>query len=370
MGGIALTYPGVVPVAGVLGIVMLWSLRRDWRQCWIGLAAGTAVLAAVVVPALPKVLTPSRMGQHLGAHGAATLLEAALLGQAPVETFARARAVMVPRPLEIVGAALIEPFANPRTPIRLWGDAIFEPVGAVLLAVGLVSALRMARRSRGARLLVLLYVVALAPAFVSPVDRVDIVHAVALPVPAALLAALGFMVLRERWTASRAGRTALVTAAAAGMAAGGLLLFEVVNPRLLSASSTGILFRVLRAEDAPRVVVLDYPPGYAIDVRWLFTGVMTAYGGAAPVGYLPYRGGPLPAAELAAERKTILFWSPGVEADLRVAEAVCSAWPDATLYDLTDEAALGRTHAAVVAGTRWTPSAPPSRWRRRTCDAR
>jgi hypothetical protein len=367
LGGIVLSYPGMVPVAGLLGVVTLWCLRRDWRQCWIGLAAGAAVLAAAVVPALPKVLTPNRMGQHLGAHGAATLLEAALLGQAPADTFARARAVMVPRPLEIVGAALVEPFANPRTHIRLWGDAIFEPLGAVLLAVGLVSALRMARHSGGARFLLVLYLVALAPAFVSPVDRVDIVHAIALPVPAALLAGVGFMVLRDRWTISRAGHAALVAVATAAMAAGGMLLFEVVNPRILSASSAGVMFRVLRPDDAPRVVVLDYPPGYNVDVRWLFTGVMTAYGGAVPVGYLPYGGGPLPAGELAAEHKTILFWSPGIEADLRIGDAVCGAWPDATLYDLTDESGLGRTHAAVVAGATWTPSAPPQRWRRRAC---
>jgi len=371
LSGMALTFPGAIPVAFFLDCITLWSLRRDWRRCWVGGAAGLAVFIAVVAPAVPNVLTPARMDQHLGAHGSATLLESALLGQAPIGTFAVARATMVPQPLEIVAAALVEPFANPRTPIRLWGDAIFDPLGAVLLAIGLVTAARCARVSPAARFQLLLFAVALSPAFVSPVDRVDIVHAVALPVPVALLAATGFDVVRRRHAAlpSPRGRPALAAAVTVGIAAGGTLLFDVVNPRILSASAPGIMFRALREDDAPRVVVLDYPSGYAIDVRWLFTGVISAYGGPAPVGYLQYGGGALPASELTAEGKDLLFWSPGLEADLHVREAVCRAWPGATLYEIHDEAGLGRSLATRTGDAAWTPAVSAQRWRPRACDA-
>jgi hypothetical protein len=370
LSGMALTFPGAIPVAFFLDVVTLWALRRHWRRVWVGGAAGLAVFLAVVVPAAPKVLAVTRMDQHLGAHGSATLLERALLGQAPVGTFAEARATMVPHPVEIVGAALVEPFANPRTPIRLWGDAIFDPLGAVLLAVGLVAALRRVLSSPVARFQVLLFVVALSPAFVSPVDRIDIVHAVALPVPVALLAATGFeVVCRAAGLSALRARSVLSAATVAAIAAGGTLLFDVVNPRILAASAPGIMFQALRREDARRVVVLDYPTDYAIDVRWLFTGILSAYGGPAPVGHFRYGGGAFPGPELAAEGKDLLFWSPGLEADLHVREAVCREWPGAVLYEIRDEAGLGRSFAARIGDAPWAPALPALRWQARACHA-
>jgi hypothetical protein len=368
LAGVALTFPGIVPVAAFLTALALWHVRREWRRCWLGALAGLAVWIAVIVPAFPAVLAPERMGQHFRAHGSATLLEAAILGQAPLATFERARGTMVSHPLEIVAAALIEPFANPRTPIRLWGDAIFDPVGAVLLAIGLATALRSVRAASGARFLLVFFLIALAPAFVSPVDRVDIVHAVALPVPVALLAAAGAaQVLRRCGVVSPRRRAAWTAAAVGAIAVGGVVLFDVVNPRLLCASAPGIVFRALRANDAPRAVLLDYPPRQAIDVRWLFTGVLSAYGGPEPLGYLQYGGDPLPAEDFAAEGKDLLFWSPGLDADLAIGAAVCRQWPAATLYELRDPSGLGRAHAALLGATPWTPAGPSARWRRFPC---
>jgi hypothetical protein len=371
LSGMALTFPAVIPVAFFLDVVTLWTLRRHWRRIWVGGAAGLAVFLAVLVPAVPKVLAVTRMGQHLGAHGSATLLEPALLGQAPVGTFALARTTMVPHPVEIVGAALVEAFVNPRTPIRLWGDAIFDPLGTVLLAVGLVAALRRVGGSAAARFQVLLFVVALSPAFVSPVDRVDIVHAAALPVPVALLAALGFDVVGRKVAVAslRARSVPSATAAVVLIAAGGTLLFDVVNPRILPASAPGIMFQALGRQDTGRVVVLDYPSDYAIDVRWLFTGILSAYGGLAPVGYLRYDGRALPGPDLTAEGTDLLFWSPGLEADLHVREAVCHEWPGATLYEIRDEAGLGRTLAARIGDAPWMPALPAPRWQARACHA-
>jgi hypothetical protein len=225
------------------------------------------------------------------------------------------------------------------------------------------------RTSAGARFGLLFYAAALSPAFVSPVDRVDIVHAVALPVPAALLAAAAFAGLRRRWSVAPRARAAAAAAVTVAIAAGGTALFDVVNPRILPASAMGIVFRSLAPADASRVVVLDYPPAHAIDVRWLFTGVMTAYGGPVPLGYLPYAGQALPAQDLAAEARDLLFWSPGLDADLGVTAAVCRQWPAASLYEVGDAAGLGRVFAARVGERSWAPALPSGRWRRRACPA-
>ena len=61
----------------------------------------------------------------------------------------------------------------------------------VVFGLGLIACVRAARREAGARLVLVLLLATLAPAFVSPVDIVDIVHAAAISVPVALLAAAG-----------------------------------------------------------------------------------------------------------------------------------------------------------------------------------
>src|SRR5581483_10559213 len=205
--------------------------------------------------------------------------------------------------------------------------------------VGLVACLRAVRTSPAARFVLLFFAAALCPAFVSPVDRVDVVHAVAFPVPAALLAAVGFDAVVRRLAPRARGAAAVV--AAVVVAAGGTLLFDVVDPRILTASATGTLLRVLDPDAAARVVMLDYAPDASQDVRWLFTGPMTAYAGPRPVGYLPYPGGALPAADLASEGKTLLAWSPGLDRDLAPARAVCRTWPAAVLFDVRDPADRG-----------------------------
>lgn len=150
---------------------------------------------AALAPAALNVLPAAQMSQHFAFHGTLDLRDPAPLGQRPVRAFEAARAATGTRSIDIVIVALLEPFANPRIHIRLWGDAIFDPPGSTLLAVGLATCLRCAALWADARLLLSFLLFALSLAFVSPVDRVDIVHAVAMPVPVALLAAAGFAVL-------------------------------------------------------------------------------------------------------------------------------------------------------------------------------
>lgn len=365
LAGAALTMPGVIPVAGCLTLAALWRVRREWRETWVGLAGFTATFLAVVIPAATNVIRPERMGQHFGTHGIAALLDRALLGQLPVGTFAAARASQVQRPLEIVLGALLEPFANPRLSIRLWGDAIFDPLTALLFGLGLIACVRASRREAGARLALVLLLATLAPALVSPVDIVDIVHAAAISVPVALLAAAGFRHLAgllpgpERIPAA----AALVATACA---VGGMVLFDVAGPRVLGSSATRLAVQAVAPADADRAIVLDHPTRYGIDARWAFVGPIAALGGERPLGYMRWDGAP-PVADLAADGRTLLLWSPGLEADLGVTATVCRAWPDATLYSFSDAAGLGSVLAARVGGGAWQPRLAPATTRR--CNA-
>ncbi|MFN8600995.1 MAG: hypothetical protein U0842_11040 [Candidatus Binatia bacterium] len=365
LAGAALTMPGVIPVAGCLTLAALWRVRREWREAWVGLAGFTATFLAVVIPAATNVIRPERMGQHFGTHGIAALLDRALLGQLPVGTFAAARASQVQRPLEIVLGALLEPFANPRLSIRLWGDAIFDPLTALLFGLGLIACVRASRREAGARLALVLLLATLAPAFVSPVDIVDIVHAAAISVPVALLAAAGFRHLAGLLPGPERIPAAAVLVATA-CAVGGMVLFDVAGPRVLGSSATRLAVQAVAPADADRAIVLDHPTRYGIDARWAFVGPIAALGGERPLGYMRWDGAP-PVADLAADGRTLLLWSPGLEADLGVTATVCRAWPDATLYSFSDAAGLGSVLAARVGGGAWQPRLAPATTRR--CNA-
>lgn len=382
-GGLALGYPGVVPIAGVVGLWALWRVRGDLGSLVPGAVAGLASFAAVVVPGLANVFTPSRMGSHFRWDGLIAVIDAGLLGQIPVAKTPAAYEGVVQRPLDIVVSALLAPFANARVAIRLWGDALFDPVGAVLLAVGLVACVRAARgasradarvqlhadarRRSLARVLLVTYGIVLAPAFVSPVDVANVAYAVVLPVAVALVAAAGAWVLVG--DAAAGWSRGWVAAALVAVVAGGSALFDVVNPRVLPASSFGTMFEVTEPAALDRVVVLGYGPGFVRPTKTLYTGPITAFAGRRPVGYLEYDAGPLPAAELAAERKDLVFWSHGYDGDVPIAAVICATWPDATLFEIRDRAGLGRVHAARLGNVPWEPRADAGRWQARGCRA-
>jgi hypothetical protein len=250
--------------------------------------------------------------------------------------------------------------------VRLWGDAIFDPLGGALIAVGLAACLRAARRSVVAFVSLLVFGAVLGPAFVSPVDVVDVIHAAALPVPAALLAAAGFVVV-SRALGSRGARRRAAAAVALAICVGGTLLFDVVNPRILGASSFGIMFGVLPPDDVRRAVVLAYSPEFVRPTKTLFTGPISAFTGPTPVGYLEYNGGDLPFSELAAEGKDLLFWSHGFEQDLDVTSTICRQQPEATIFEIWDVARLSRVHAAGLGEVRWAPRDADGRWSSREC---
>jgi hypothetical protein len=372
LGGAAalgLTFPGAVPAVAVLVGCAAWALRRSWRELAIACATALASFAAVVVPAAATVLRPGDLRAHFRWDGLISIIDGNLLGQLPLRDRAPAWAGVSPRPVDAIVSALLAPFAHPRIAIRLWGDAIFDPVGGALIALGVVACLRSLRRSAAARLLLAVYLAALLPAFASPVDVVDVVHAGALPIPAALLAAAGFAAIR-RSAAPRVRASVAAAIVAAAACVGGTLLFDVVTPRILSASSFGIMFQALRPDDASRVVVLSYGPGFVRPTRTIFAGPITAFGGPKPVGYFEYDDGDLPVDGFAAEGKDLLFWSHAYDRDVGVADAICRQWPAAVLYEIRDVAGVGRVHAARVGTAPWAPRDAAGRWTTSDCGTR
>jgi hypothetical protein len=366
LAGLALAYPPLVPPTVLVLATLLFGLRGRWRGMEAGAVAAVASFVAAVAPAPPYVFSLGTMAEeHFRLQGRLALLEGVAMGQLPIDgTVEAARATVVRRPLDVVAGALLAPFAVARTSLRLWGDALFDPVGTVLLAIGCAAAVRSALRSPVAVLLLLLLLAAVAPAFVSNVDRTHLMRALALPVPAALLAAAGAGVL-ARVLGARTGRRIAVVAVSL-VVAGGTLLFDVVNRRLLGASSLGLVFRALEPRDLGRALVLDYPATNP-DAHWLLTGPIAAFAGRQPVGYYGYGGGELP--DMAADGKDLVFWSPGLEQELGVRSAVCARWPAATLYEIRDDARLGRVHAAQLAGLPWTPHRPAATWSASPCRA-
>jgi len=334
---------------------------------WVGIAVAIALFAAVVVPAVTNVLRPDQIASHVRWDGSLAVIDAALCGQLPLRDYSAFRGGVPPYPTDIVASALLAPFAHPRVAVLLLGDSLFDALGGALIAIALAACLRTLLVSQTARLLLLLLLAALSPAFVSPVAVVDIVHAVVLPVAAAILAAGGYFVLQQQVPLLQARGVAGIIAIA--IAINGSILFDVINPRILSASSLGIMYRVLRPDEADRVLVLTYPQKFGLITRWLSVGPITAYAGQRPVGYLEYNGREIPADDFAAEHKDLLFWSYGYDLDVAMPEKICRQWPAADLYEIWDEARLGRAYAARVGGASWQPNAPAGTWRRWNCAA-
>jgi hypothetical protein len=51
--------------------------------------------------------------------------------------------------IDIIAGAALAPLAIPRTAIRLWGDALFDPVGGGLAVAAIAACLLALRRSAG-----------------------------------------------------------------------------------------------------------------------------------------------------------------------------------------------------------------------------
>ncbi len=358
--------PQITLAALLLSALALTSVLRSRRLSWAAVAAGGFSGFAALLPGFPTIATLQAAQQEFSTgRGSALAMVEILFGQrSPMLTMAamqagQAGAIEIP-----VGAALA-PFAIVREPLRLWGDSLLDPLGASLAALGLALCLWRLRHDRTALAALALLAAASASALVASGDRVSHTRLAPAIVPVVVLAALGFEALQKGFfVAKRATAFTLVTAAA--IVAGGVVVFERVNPAILPSSSLSISIEAL-ARSIPEGEVIFLEHGGAYDLSWLHVGRITRALVDGPVSVrtiAEFRDHELAPGETSAK---LYFWNPAIEGDAPVSHAVCRRWPTATLYRLTDEAGLFVAFAASVAATPWRPGLPPQRWTGVTC---
>jgi hypothetical protein len=194
----------------------------------------------------------------------------------------------------------------------------------------------------------------------------------------ALLAAVGFAALcgAVPWHFARR-RAGLMTAVAIG--ASGLLFFDVVTPRLLRASSVGLLARAVAHGEPGSVAMLTayrFRDGVAVDKHLSVDWLLNSH------DYLPQILRAVPRQPVstvfveALERgdpdaaRDTFFWTPALEYTAGIGERLCALWPGAALHTIEDEPGLSRVHALRPSGDDWKPAVPSDRWQVTPCAAR
>jgi hypothetical protein len=371
VGGLAsmTAYLANVVLASGLVAAGILALRRP-RPLWLHWGIPLLVFLAAALPSLPGPATLGEMSErYVDLHGEWVSLEAMLFGQrSPYDPplLERVWTAGTPGPFDIALGSLLSPFAVPRTPLRLWADALFEPVGGALAAVGLAACLRFARRESGARGLLVLLAVTLLPATVSSAyDRASLTRNLALPLAVALLAAVGLELVRAQLL-PRVRPGALALGAALAALAGGVTLFDVVGPRILPSAALEIQVEAVGRRPPPGgALLLDYGRPRAFE--WMHVAPIGAFLPPHPIPARLYTGPESlrnGAGEPAAE---VLLFSPALDRDQIVVRAICRAWPAAALYSMKDRLGFSEAFAARPAGPGWEPDLPRERWAAASC---
>jgi len=366
--GLAATRPALVPLVGVVLLVVAWNLWTRPRLPRAVVATACLSLLAAVLPSAPGPQTLREMASvYVATQGQYEILEETVMGQRPTTSGARTGWLETrpPGPVDVPVGAVLSPFATARSAMRLRGDVAYDPVGAALAAVGLFVCLRFAGRDGAAALLPVLLLATLITGFVSSGDRPSLMRTYGAMVPLALLAATGFAGVRDAVRDPRLRRR-LAPLAVAAVVVAGTVLFDVVNPRILRWSSLALMADAVDEPDLARTVLVHDMRTFA---TWLQLGEIATHVPARPIpvvtlGDLTDDGG---GAAGGAPRHDVLFWSPATEEMAGMTRLVCTRWPAATLFAVTDPAGLSRVHAAHVAGATWRPALPAAQWRPAAC---
>jgi len=342
-------------------LLAAYSIRQWPRRPWIAIAVALLVCAAAVLPWLPSIETFRTMAsEYTGGHGQYVGMEQVLFGQVSPLHAREALRAGTPTWLDVPLGALLSPFAIVRTPLRLWGDALFDPVGEILIAVGLACCLRSSYRNGTALLVLGALVAGMALAFSSAGDRVSHTRLLAAIVPLVVLAALGFEALRRSGGRGLSGKP-FALAVVGSVAIGGVLLFDRVTPRILPSSFLAIALEALGDDDSERATVLMAP------VEFLHTRRIATQLPARPVRVVDFqRFSPERAATDVAS--PIYLWSPALEAYSGYRAKFCDQWPKTQLFELEDPSTLTRAFAATPSGATWTPRLRARRWTQQACD--
>jgi hypothetical protein len=366
LAGIGAGHPLTSPFTLTLCAAALWSAWRRPRVPIVLALVALLSFSAAVLPSLPSLEELGTMRQSYG-RSAITWrpLEYMLLGQR--SPGGRDELLNAGRtgPFYIPLAALLTPFAIPRTPARLWGDALYDPLGTGLAACGIVVCMLGLRRSLLARSFLTLLVIALLPAFVSSSDRPSLTRTCMAPVVLSLLCAAGFEVARRTFVAQWRPQL-LAWTAAAGIAGGGIVLFDIINPLILPASSTAIALEALGPRPLPQnVAILEHAgPQYG----WLQVRRAASTIPEQPIAVVSYaRPASLNRLRASGSSQELVTWSPGLEEQHGVSREICTRWPKARLYTLRDRTGCSRAFAAELTGAPWRPDLADDRWTAHAC---
>jgi hypothetical protein len=360
VAGLTATWPALIPMTGLALGLIVWRLWRGPRPPLVVIVTALLSLVAMLVPSIPSRAAVHQMVRLYAApHGHAPTLELAVLGQIPsLPGASRGWAYGAPQPFDVPIAALLAPFAVSRISLRLCGDTLFDPIGAALSAIGVAVCLRYARRDRRAVLLLAFSVAALVPGFISSTDTPSLLRVFGAPVPLAVLAAIGFTAITDP-IASPALRRWATAGAVAAICVGGILIFDVVNPRILPDSAPGLIAGALGAVPPDRVAVVT---AKGEDAPWLYVEEMMRYVPRRPVPVVSADRLPGSSADY-----DVFLWSAAVEETAALYGRLCRLWPGVALYDIIDKSGLSHAHAAARPGSTWVPAVDRARWTALDC---
>jgi len=371
VAGLACMSAYLYHLVALVGLAVVWlAVGERQRPARLVAVAAVAAFLAAALPSLPDLDTIRHMfDDYVMRRGQWANLESILHGQRSVLEPPGPDALWTSGrrgPLDVALGSLLSPLASPRTPLRLWGDALFDPVATVLAAIGLAACLRAATSGGTAAMLVALAAACVAPAaMASAYDRASLIRNVLLPIPIALLAATGVETLRVRLAGGVAPLAAAV-AASVVIAGSGVVLYDVVTPRLLPASFMTIALEAVDGEPSEvEVRLLEH--GRPLRIDWMHVDTIGAALARPPIETVVYDDPRALRAAGNADTDGVLMWSPALERDEDISRVVCLTWPGAALYTLFDRTGFSMTHAARPAGSGWTPRLPPTRWIEHRC---
>jgi hypothetical protein len=356
LGGLCLSSAYLHPLALAAALATFVLLvRRDPRPRWLYWGVPLLLGVAAGWPSLPDANELREMHAHYVARrGSWSLLEAILTGQRAAWAPPGMSALWTSGsrgPLDLALSTLLSPLAIPRTPLRLWGDSLLEPLSAAAAAVGFVLWLRAARRDATARALLLFAAFALAPAaLASAYDRASPTRNLLLPVAAALAAAWGM----RPWLARVGPRIGLLAPLAVALS--GVTLFDLVTPRVVASSWLTVALEATAGTPPDRAIVLE--AATPARLPWLHEELIASYATRRPPRIRSYAG---PEA-LASLGEEVVLWSPALEDLGGVGMSLCARSPGASLYMLQDRAHRARAFAGQAAAGGWAPALARDRW--------
>ncbi|MFT4570934.1 MAG: hypothetical protein ACI8TX_001831 [Hyphomicrobiaceae bacterium] len=347
--GIAAGVPALVPIAGLAGATFLWTAWRRGASALL-LAAFLIPLVAIALPAIPSAATIDRMvADYTTGSGVWITLERVLMGQLAPSYVIEGWSIGDSGIFDVPLSAMLSPWLSARTPLRAWGDNLYDPLSAVAFGVGLLLALRAARRRPEAAWLVVALALCMAPGLLSSYDRPSHTRMLCAPALWAMLAAVGVHGVARTLVSERLQLVSVGWALAAATLAVGL--FDVADAEKLERSFLSISLRAAGRQSAPAHIV-EHPS--KADLGWLHFDRITEALASANVQRTSLADAE---AALGAATPSDAAWfvSPGLEQSDGAVTLLCQRAPDASVLILTGITGYNRAFAVTRDVAAWTP---------------